>query len=198
MKYSDNIYIYPTDTVWGIGARIDKQELSKKVLRAKNIDSFRPFSIMFDNLKHLREYVDLPSHLTDEWLRVFFKMESTLLVPKKYFITDLGNWIIGDSEFVGLRCLERVEVQKVYEMAQGPFTTTSLNITSNPPITNDADAKEFYDSYCPKEVFVKREDGPMSGNASTIIMLSNNNEFKVIREGKYFKELKDHLGLLST
>ncbi len=198
MKNSEKIFIYPTDTVWGIGGSIYSEELSKKVLKAKNIDSFRPFSIMFDHLNHLREYVNLPSHLLDGWLKKFFGMESTLLVPKQCFLTEVGPWIIGDSDFVGLRCLERSEIKKVYEMAEGPFTTTSLNITSNPAIIDDAEAKGFFDTNCPEEVFIPRDNGPMSGNASTIIMLDESNNFKVIREGKFLKELKDHLGLLST
>lgn len=195
---NNGLFIYPTDTVWGIGASIESEELTLKILKVKRIDSFRPFSIMFAHEDQLREFVNLPQGFTSEWLQKFFKLESTLLVPKKWCNQEVGTWITGDSAHVGLRCLNFKEIQEIYDRIGGPFTSTSLNLTGEEPITESEKAFDFFKLNCPDENFIECKNIVISGNSSTVVMINESSSPKILREGNYVSDIKSHLGLLST
>ena len=51
------VFVYPTSSVWGIGADIYSEEFVLKVLNIKNSNSKKPTSILFKDEEQLAEYI---------------------------------------------------------------------------------------------------------------------------------------------
>lgn len=196
-KLDDYVMIYPTDTVWGIGASIYSEKGILDMHRIKQSDPSKPVSILFPSLALLIDFFDFEKlKISKKWLERFFKLETTLGIPKKYLLKDIPHWVTGDSDFVCCRFLED-SLLKEFDV---PITTTSLNISGNPPIENTGDAKDFFSMFSGdyKINFFNTDILSLSGHSSTILFVKDVNQFEYIREGFQIENVKEHVRLLTT
>lgn len=190
----DDIFIYPTDTVWGIGCSLYSEKGYERIAAVKNTSSNKPLSIMFSNVSEIFESFDLPKELNLNWLEFFFSLETTLGVPHKLSKIILPSWSTGDSDFVSIRCIKSEVVKSIYKDLQTPFFTTSLNIKGSPPIISTTEALEFQKTFARDALFVTptaKED--LSGMSSTMIFINENLNFEIKREGYKINDIKSHL-----
>ncbi|WP_372652941.1 L-threonylcarbamoyladenylate synthase [Halobacteriovorax sp.] len=191
------LYVYPTDTVWGIGGDIFSEDCYRKIAKIKGHDSKKPLSIVFKDFKMITSLINLPNEFNEKWLNDFFALESTIGVPKSWAKIELPSWICQESDFISIRCQNSGELSPIFDEVNGPITSTSLNITGQDPIVNFLDAKEFFTTNMKEEYFCDNAKTVCSGRSSTIV-LYDITEIKVVREGKYIEEIKEHLKLLSA
>jgi len=203
-KISSDIYVYPTDTVWGVGANIFSKEGVAKVRAIKKSDSLKPMSVLFDCVENFCSYFSLPSIFDQQFLTSFFSLESTVLLPVSWLVKEIPEWVICNSDFVGCRCLDSSVIKTVISTAGGVVTTSSLNLSGGEPIVSYDEAKDFVktniefakiiiDSSSSSSVFSDR----LSGVASTLVKYDGVN-FSIIREGRLANELRNRVGLLSA
>lgn len=191
---SESVFIYPTDTVWGIGASIQSLSAQKKIAAIKRTADDKPLSIMFTDINILCKSFNFPDSMSKSWLRNYFKLESTLAVPLKISRISIPSWVTAKSDLVSVRCLEHPELKEIGETLNAPFITTSLNLTGEPPIINFQDAKQFQLAYAPAAEFFGDSSYNLSGRSSTIVFFRGNH-FEIIREGLKVEEIKKHLKL---
>ncbi len=195
----NTLFIYPTDTVWGIGGNIFSHEAYKHLLQVKKIEGERPFSILFSSIDNIYEYFDLPKKLSVDWYEKFFTYESTLLLNKNLIIRDIPIRVIGE-EFVSIRLLKFKEIKRLMQDAHGPVITTSFNIQGMPPLTLLEDVEKLMASIG-QDVnnsfnweLVNICDATLSGYSSTIVALSRDG-FVIKREGRHIDKLREFCGL---
>jgi L-threonylcarbamoyladenylate synthase len=191
---NESVFIYPTDTVWGIGASIYSQSAQKTIASIKRTSDDKPLSIMFTDITVLYNSFNFPDVMSLSWLRSYFKLESTLAIPLKIAKISIPSWVMGKSDLVSVRCLEHPELKIIGETLKAPFITTSLNLTGEPPIINFQDAKQFQLAYAPDAEFFGDSSHNLSGRSSTIVFFRANG-FEIIREGLKVEEIKKHLSL---
>ncbi len=191
---NESIVIYPTDTVWGIGASIYSEEAYKKIAAIKKTTEDKPLSVMFTDVKTLYTSFNFPDFMDVSWLRNYFKLESTLAVPRKIAKISIPSWVTGKSDLVSLRCLEWELLKPIGLDLNGPFFTTSLNITGEPPIVNYDEALAFQKTHAPDAAFYGESTHNLSGRSSTIVFFRGNH-FEIIREGIKVEEIKKQLKL---
>jgi L-threonylcarbamoyladenylate synthase len=192
----DDIVIYPTDTVWGIGCRLNSKINFDKIAVIKKTQLGKPLSIMFANVEELKKYFNFPDKINDEWLLKFFNLETSLGIPRAWAKKEIPDWAYGGSQVISVRCLSLKVIDSLYKNFDGPFYTTSLNISGEPPITKLEDAKKFSQSYGQECKLVEDEFlNNLSGVSSTIVFFDEHLQFKIIREGDRFQEVLDHLNL---
>ena len=189
LTIKEDVYIYPTDTVWGIGGSIYSQQVYKEISLIKKTNERKPLSVLCSGLKQLRQFIDIPSEISDDWLNKFYSFESTLALPKKWVRGELPEWVCYDSDYISIRCLDIIEVKELIEKVGTPITSTSLNITSKDPITNSSDAKKFLDEYAKNCTFVSAKEAKLSGMSSTIIAYDGKG-FQCFRKGFFFNEIE--------
>lgn len=190
LDISEEVFIYPTDTVWGIGGSIFSESVHKQISIIKKTDDRKPLSVLCSGIDQLRTIIDLPSSFSDEWLNKYFSYESTLALPKKWAKINLPEWVCYDSEFISLRSLDTSELSKLIDKVGHPITSTSLNITSKPAIVSLEEAKKFLDTYAKNCTLVKPEEAKLSGMSSTI-MAYDGVKFKCFRKGIYITQIEE-------
>jgi len=125
----NGIVIYPTETVYGIGANIFSNIALEKVFRIKKRDKDKPVSIavsgfgMMDDLVYIgekqRRFIDL-----------FLPGPVTVVLKKREKVPDI---ITAGSEYVGIRFPAHETTIKLIRLAGVPITSTSANISGEAP-----------------------------------------------------------------
>jgi len=192
------VFIYPTDTVWGIGASIYSNEANDQIAIIKKMPEKRPVSILFNDLSMIRDYFFLPLIMTDVFLENFFSLESTLAIPLLYSRKQIPPWINVGSDLVAIRCLKLQGVDIIINKTKCPITTTSLNISGEPSILTKEDAVCFAKKYASNATVVFDESSKMSGSASSILSCNLNGDIRFLRRGRFADELEKHIRLLSA
>ncbi len=192
---SDKIIIaYPTDTVWGLGCRIDWADGHKQVMNLKGSSINKPVSVLFHSLEQLSSYIDLPEEFDNQWLKKFFSLETTLCLATSRIIDEkIPGYIYQNSEYVGVRFLE---LDFLKEMPS-PIITTSLNLVGEQSILNYPDALAFCSKLneCVEILTSSRAVAP-SGNASTIVAYNEKmKSFTILRAGALIDQVRKHCRL---
>lgn len=190
----DEIFIYPTDTVWGIGCSIYSETGHDEIARIKKSSKNKPLSIMFGSIEEVMNSFHIPKAMSRDWLSDFFKLETTLGLEIKASKIKIPKWATGDSGFVNIRCLETDVVKQMFQEIGAPFFTTSLNISGEPPIVEMSEAMNFQKTFAPRARFInsraKNSSRQLSGFSSTIVFINENEQFEIKREGKRIEDVK--------
>jgi L-threonylcarbamoyladenylate synthase len=198
--FKSQIYIYPTDTVWGIGCDIYSEIGFREIAKIKKTTFDKPLSILFTEVEQILEIFILPKNITKEWLKYFFEQESTLGLPLHWSKIQFPDWTIPNTSYISIRCLSSEPLKKIYKDLNHPFFTTSLNLQGQSPITTTNEAISFSKIHAPNAILVRGDDKDMSGSSSSIIFIKELNgkiDYEIKREGEKIQELKNHLKLLS-
>jgi len=171
VKFLDEgkVICYPTDTVYGIGCRINVPEGIKRIFEIKRREFAKPLSIAIYNLNKAKEFVKI-NDKTEKFIKENLDKPYTFIVPKTDKISDI---ITANKDVVGIRIISDERLKALTE--KYPIITTSANISNEQPAKNfeeiDEEIKNAVDLILTGEC---KYNVP-----STIIDLRN---FKIIRE----------------
>ena len=152
------IFIYPTDTIYGIGCNALKEKSVEKIRKIKKRDR-KPFSVI------------APSKV---WIRKNFIYKENILkkLPGKYTIIlkykkcPVSKNVAPGFDSLGIRIPKNPFV-KFIRKANVPFITTSVNFSGE---KHAAEIKEMPKMVL-KQVDYFIDSGKLTGNPSTIINL---------------------------
>ena len=159
------IFIYPTDTIYGIGGIIDKDIILNIRLMKKRFG--KPFSIIAPN----KEWIKKNFEIKKEYEKYLEKEKTTLILkPKKEYPLILTN-----NGKVGVRILNHW-FQKTIEKIGEPIITTSVNISGFEYLTSkeDIEKKEFENFKKKIDYFIY--EGKKDNPPSSVIDLTGKKE----------------------
>ena len=167
------VIVYPTDTLYGLGADIYNEAAVKKVFEIKNRPFNDPLSVAVSNIAEIEEiaYIDDKTKILVDR---FLPGKLTLLLKKKDIISDL---ITAGSDKVAIRIPDnKIALELLSEF--GPLTATSANIhgLKTPGIINDI-SMQFKDN-----IAVYLDNGKLEDQASTIVDMTSK-KVRIIRQG---------------
>jgi L-threonylcarbamoyladenylate synthase len=126
---SGGTVVYPTETVYGLGADAFSEEAVRKVYKIKGRDFLQPISIAVSSFEmlHTVAYIDSKSL---EIITELLPGPVTVLLRKKDVVPDV---LTATSEVVGVRFPDN-EIANHIIKETGPITATSANVSGrNPP-----------------------------------------------------------------
>lgn len=192
------LFVYPTDTVWGIGAGFQDKLGVESVARIKNAPIGKPTSLMFPGLEEIHSFFNLPHSFRNTWLEKFYSLQTSLAFPRQWLKEDLPEWIIYDSDFVSTRMLSLPWIREIYEKEDGPFTSTSLNLSGDSPILDLDKASDFVDQHCSDSFFIHGNGDSLSGHSSTMVCFKDDENWILWRRGYLVKDVEAHLEIFSA
>jgi len=168
------LIVYPTETVYGLGANALDEAAVKKVYMVKQRPFDMPLSVAVRDLEMLEEITVLEEG-ERKLVKRFMPGPLTLLVTKRPVLPDI---LTSASVEVGVRIPDNGFALRLIEEF-GPLTSTSANIHTrgNPTSTFDA-MNELGDSIR----YYLDCGAPTLGQPSTIVQLTNGS-VEVIRRG---------------
>lgn len=166
------IVLYPTDTIYGLGANIFDKGAVKKVFEIKQRSLLKPLSILVSDV----EAIDLVAKVSISQKNVinqYLPGPYTFILKKREIVPRA---VTSGSAFVGVRVPDNEIACKLASIF--PITTTSANLSDEDVLSNPKDILDQLDC----EVDLVIDVGNLESNhASKIIDLSNSNP-KIIRK----------------
>lgn len=171
---NDGVIIYPTDTLYGLGANVLSKNAIKKVYKIKGRDFRKPLSVAFHSLAQAQKYVKF-GKLALRLARKFLPGPLTIILPMKYkFPKELTG-----SKNVGIRIPNNKIVLNLIKEFGHPITATSANISGNKdPVTADDTIVQIGD-----KVDLILDGGKCKLKRPSTIVEIPNNRIRIIREG---------------
>jgi len=192
------VFIYPTDTVWGIGTLASIKSGSDRIAEIKKTGKGKPLSVLFSSIELILEYFEIPNTISESWLAEFFKNESTLGLPVSWSKGKIADSVYAGMPHVCVRCLEAKEIKNLIDLAGGPVLTTSVNETGTSPAQTTEEAMKFKQSFVDEATFVELIELVPSGHSSTMVLLNEDLSWTMIREGEKVEQVRKSLAVLSA
>jgi L-threonylcarbamoyladenylate synthase len=169
-----NIIVYPTDTLYGLGADIYNNEAVKRIFKIKKRPTNMPLSVAVSDFYELKKIAftnDKIRHIVN----TFLPGKLTLILKKKSCVSDI---VTGGFKKVAVRipdCSDTLSLLSEF----GPITATSANIhgLKTPDIINDIKMQFKND-----DISVYLDKGKLKGKPSSIIDMTEK-QIKILREG---------------
>lgn len=154
---SGAIFIYPTDTVYGLGCNALLPDAVNKIKQIKNRDANKPMSIIAPSKQWIKDNLEAKQEILDKYLPGPY----TLILKKKNkgFLSD-----VSPTEMLGVR-IPNNDFAVLVSKAGVPFITTSINMSGEPP----ASRIESIPTSMLNKVDIILNGGVLPGTPSTII-----------------------------
>lgn len=127
--------IFPTETVYGLGANAKDPVAVKKIFEAKGRPSDNPLIVHIDEFDKIELYVKNVTDVAKKLASTYWPGPMTLILQKKECISEL---VTAGLDTVGIRIPSSVEARKFLKYCDLPIAAPSANISGRPsPTTKD-------------------------------------------------------------
>lgn len=144
---SGGTIVYPTDTLYGLGANALDEKAVEKVFKIKNRSFSKPLPIIVKNMIWAKELANIGCNTEKALNKVWpvgpvFKIVSggfftagkvTAVLPKKDIVPDI---LTAGLKNIGIRIADYVFTDKLLGQFGYPITSTSANISGEEPDNN--------------------------------------------------------------
>jgi L-threonylcarbamoyladenylate synthase len=132
------VIAYPTEGVFGVGCDPDNPEAIQKLLELKQRPVEKGLILIAASYEQLLPYID-ESQLTSEQLA---KVQQTWPGPVTWIMPcsdKVSHWVSGQFDSIAVRVTDHPLVQKMCNAFGKPLTSTSANLTGEPPCMKTAE-----------------------------------------------------------
>ena len=155
----DGLIVYPTDTIYGLGADAFSEEAIVKVYEAKKRDLAKPISIAVSDFEMLAAVSRIDPKM-EVFIRRFLPGPVTVVVPARKTIPGI---LTGGTGLIGIRMPAHDIARQIIERFDAPITATSANISGgkDPQIPDECTV--------PHDLLI--DGGKLPGTPSTVVDL---------------------------
>ncbi|VEU80243.1 L-threonylcarbamoyladenylate synthase [Haploplasma axanthum] len=171
----NNLIIFPTDTVYGIGTTLYDTLGINKIYEIKGRDFNKPIAVLCANLEQIERFAKLTDLARLIGQRFWPGGLTLILETTEEYYEKTGEKTIGvriPNHKLALEILNE----------NGPMKVTSINQSGEPPLNDYEIIFEKYNNVVKK---IYKNNETIQEVASTVISLVNN--FEIIREGNITK-----------
>jgi L-threonylcarbamoyladenylate synthase len=176
---SGGVVVYPTETVYGVGADAYNETAVKRVYRVKERPRERPLSVAVGSVDNI-EAVARPRDDALEFAREFLPGPVTPLLPRRQRVPEM----VTSGDLIGVRVPDD-ETARSFANSVGPVTSTSANMSGEPPATRPEELGRLAD-----RVDGVIDGGVRDGEPSTVV---DTTTWNVVREGAEIERVRDWL-----
>ncbi|MCL2142957.1 MAG: L-threonylcarbamoyladenylate synthase [Methanomassiliicoccaceae archaeon] len=173
------LIVYPSETVYGIGADIFNESAVKEVFISKNRPFDMPLSVGVSDIEMASSIAEIDDNAS-KLIKKFMPGPLTIIVRKKSIVPDI---VTSNSHKVGIRIPDHpVAIQLIKRT--GPIVATSANLHSRPDAVKMEEAKNDLGD----AISAYLDGGPCTlGKPSTIVWLMDG-EVEIVRQGAITKK----------
>lgn len=170
------LVVFPTDTVYGVGAAVDLPKAVARLYAAKGRPLDRPIPVLISDLAQVERLTSFVDPRLEPLLLEFWPGALTVLLPAAEW---LPAEIVRDTGMVGLRIPDHSVARAIIEASGGAVATTSANRSGDPAATTAAEAVKTLGRNV--DLFIDGGPSPV-GQPSTVVAFRGN-EIEILRLG---------------
>ena len=175
------IVIFPTETVYGIGANAFDENAVKRLYDVKRRPLNKPISLLVSDMDMVNQVAKDITELEYKLMERFFPGPFTIIFKKRDIVPNI---VTANSNTVGIRMPSSKIARKLVEYVGVPIATPSANISGNPTVTNLEEILEDFEGKV--DCCVDGEESKL-GIASTIVKVVDGVPC-ILREGSITRE----------
>lgn len=165
--HRDGTVVYPTDTLYGLGADALSEQAILGVYEAKGRIHGNPISIAVADFEMI-ELVAVVDNLSRAFCERFLPGPVTVILPARPVLPPM---LTGGTGQIGIRIPDHPVAQALLAAFDSPVTATSANLSGSPEPMTLAEVNVPHD--------FSLEGGVLSGIASTVVEPSTGHIFRV-------------------
>jgi L-threonylcarbamoyladenylate synthase len=170
------IIIYPTDTLYGIGAGIYHEAAIEKLFEIKKRESEKPVLILVEKPEDIFPLVKNVSSAAAKLIKQYWPGPVTFVFEVS---EKISTRLTAHSGKIGIRCPGSPLVRRLLFFAGFPVTATSANLSAGSPCRNAREAEKVFG----KQVDLILDGGVLESEPSTVVDVTGE-EMKILRPGK--------------
>lgn len=177
----DGLVVYPTETVYGLGADAFSDEAILRVYEAKKRPLAMPISIAVADFEMLCAVAHVKADMQG-FIQAFLPGPVTVILPARNSVPEI---LTGGTGLIGVRIPSHERALQLIERFDAPITATSANLHgAKEPQTPD-------ECTVPRELFI--DGGRLPGIPSTVVNLV---ERRIVRRGAEAEKVEQFLSAL--
>ena len=169
---NDGVLSVPTDTVYGLCARMDSENAEENLREVKNRPATKAFPIMCADLDQIRTIAEV-DETAEKIIRAFMPGPLTVILRKK---ENIPAYVNGGQDTLAIRMATSDALRKLIEELGCPVFMTSANQSGE----KTAETLDEIEQACPKLAGMMKGETKF-GKASTILNCAG--DLRVLREG---------------
>ena len=170
------ILLYPTDTVWGIGCDATNEETVAKVFKIKQRSESKSLIILVDGIEMLQKYVPkIPISLIE--LVKNTSIPTTIIYSNP---VNLAKNVVAEDNTVAIRIVQHEFCKQMITAFGKPIVSTSANSSGYPTPKSFKEISQAILDSVDYVVDLQREE--VNDKSSTILKVDNNGKVIVLRK----------------
>jgi L-threonylcarbamoyladenylate synthase len=170
------IIVYPTETLYGIGANAWDGSAIAKVRALKYRTDQKPILVIARSQEHLRQLTDEISPLAQRFIDAFWPGPLTLVFRASKQVPDLLSRGTGT---IGVRIPSSPVCLRLLELAGCPLTSSSANLSGQPPLHTVAEIRRAI----PKGVDLFLDGGHLPPSQPSTVLDVTGDIPRILRKG---------------
>lgn len=171
------IVIFPTDTAFGIGCRIDSEKSIERLFRIRKRPGSQAVPVLVSSIEMAQEYLEpIPGDVKEKLIKKYWSGALTIVLPCN--LDKVPALVRGGGKTLGIRIPDHKTILSIIEGVGVPILGPSANFSGEPT------PYEFknIDPQLLKQVDYVVHGETQIGNVSTVIDVSKK-PWKILREG---------------
>ena len=178
---SGGIIAFPTETVFGLGVLSNSKENFLKLVKVKNRNPDKPFTLMISKIEQVKDLVEIDAK-TEKIIKKFMPGPLTLVLKKKNN-SEIPSYFDLNSGYIGIRIPDDKFILSLIDLVDSPLLVPSANKSNEKPAKNVDEIIKIFENEI--DCVVNGECG--SGVPSTVAKIDKENVI-ILREGIIKKE----------
>lgn len=157
------LVVFPTETVYGLGANALNPAAVKKIFQAKGRPQDNPLIVHISDIEDIKELVVYVPEIAKKLMKKFWPGPMTIILPKSQIIPDITS---ASLPSIGIRMPSNIIARELIRTSKVPIAAPSANISGRPSPT---DVERCIEDLNGKVDFILGGDMCEVGVESTII-----------------------------
>lgn len=176
-----NLVIFPTETVYGLGANALNYDAVNKIFLAKGRPSNNPLIVHLKDKSEINKYANITNEIEKILIDRFMPGPFTLILEKKEIIP---NNVTCNMDTVGIRIPDNEIAHNLLSILDYPIAAPSANVSTKPSGTRVSD---IFNEFNDKVDYIIDGGETTIGLESTVVKVINNIP-TILRPGYITKE----------
>ena len=170
------ILIFPTETVYGVGADAFNEEACRKIYEIKNRPADKPLIVLISDIKDVERVASDVPDSARKIMEKYWPGPLSIILKKNKALPDV---ITAGTDTVAVRLTSNEVLRKIISEAGCPIVAPSANISGKSFCVRAKDTLQDFEGLVD---MIIDDDNSVSGIESTLIHICGGH-YKLIREG---------------
>ena len=177
------IIIFPTDTAFGIGCRMDNEDSVKKLFKIRNRPQEKAMPVLFDTISRVKEYIKPVDQQVESLMEKYWP--GALTIVTECIEEKVISQVRGGGSTLGVRIPDYERARELIRGVGAPITGSSANFAGR----ETPFSLEGLDKTLIKLVDFVLEGKTNGQNRSSTVLDCSVEPWKIIRQGDVAPDL---------